>query len=425
MGDEGFYAKHKQAIRWAVRLFILGLSIFFIIGGPLPDHAARWIPALSPLAAVSASLAHKVWYVSAVWSLPAIAVVLLCLFKGRFFCRWICPLGTIYSVPSQFSAKKRILPWKLNGTIFWFTVFASIAGLPLILFLDPLSTFTRFGVLGQGTAHLMAWVPGALIPLFLLLSFIQPHIWCMQLCPLGYLVEKLKVKRVRTEKSISQSRREMLAGLGLGVPLAFLFKQKVRAENPPILPPGAKSLDNFAATCMRCYACVKVCPTGVLTVRKQGGLAELCLPELNFDKHDGAYCEQYCNICTTVCPTGAIRFLSEEDKQNRKIATARIRRGACLAWQDRQECLACDEFCGYNAFEVGEGKDGIPLPEINPRKCRGCGACRNICPAINRGNAITMIPLTEQKMITEEDDNSSIERGGRQRRGWLSSDSDS
>lgn len=417
MGDEGFLKKHKQAIRWTVRLLILALSIFFLIGGPLPDHAARWIPSLSPLAAVSSTLAHQVWYVSLVWTLPAIGTLLLCLWKGRFFCRWICPLGTIYSVPSQFSAKKKILPWKLNGYIFWFTIFASIAGLPLILFLDPLSTFTRFGVMGQGTAHVMAWIPGVVIPLFLLLSFIQPHIWCMQLCPLGYMVEKVKVGQPKTDKAIRSSRREILTGLALGVPAAMVFKQQARAEETPVLPPGAKNLDNFAATCMRCYACVKACPTNVLTIRKAGGFAELCLPEMDFDKEDGSYCEQYCNICTTVCPTGAIKFLNEEDKQQRRIATARIRRGACIAWEDRQECLACDEFCGYNAFEVGEGKDGIPEPVINPRKCRGCGACRNICPAIDRGNAIVMTPVAEQTMITPEDDESSIQHG-RRRRGW-------
>lgn len=384
----------------------------------MPEYAARLIPSLSPLSALSASLAHRTWYVSLVWSLPALLILGLGLWKGRFFCRWICPLGTLYSVPSQFSLKHRFFPWRLNGILFWFIIFASVVGLPLILFLDPLSTFTRLGAMGQGAAHWMAWVPGALIPLMLLLSFIQPGFWCVQLCPLGYMLEKVKVKR-STPQQVSRGRRDLLTGLVLGAPLALLFRTVARAteDERPVLPPGVKTLDNFSATCIRCYACVNICPTGVLTVRKKGGIAELCIPELDFDKHDGAYCEQYCNACLKICPTGAIQLLSMERKQQQKIATASIIREACLAWEDRQECMACDEFCGYNAIELRTGNDGIPKPIVNPRKCRGCGACRNICPATRIGNAIKIEPLSVQEVITEEDDDSVIPRNGGRRRG--------
>ncbi len=412
MGVSGFLKQHRILIRWVVRLLFLVLAVFLLVGGPLPEYAARLLPAMSPLSAFSVSLAHRTWYVSLAWSLPALIVLVLGLWKGRFFCRWICPLGTLYSVPSRFSLKHRFFPWKLNGYLFWFTIFASVAGLPLILFLDPLSTFTRLGAMGQGTAHWMAWIPGGLIPLMLLLSLLQPGIWCAQLCPLGYLLEKMKLKRP-APKQVSRGRRELLAGLVLGAPLALLFRNVARAadDERPVLPPGARTLDNFAATCTRCYACIDACPTGVLTVRKKGGVAELCIPELDFDKCDGAYCEQYCNACLQACPSGAIQSLSMERKQQQKIATASIIREACLSWEDRQECLACDEFCGYNAIEMRTGRDGIPKPVVNPRKCRGCGACRNICPAIREGNAVKIEPLSTQETITEEDDNSRVEGG--------------
>jgi len=413
----GFFQQHRKAVRWTVRLLVLFLAVFLLIGGPLPEHAARLIPALSPLAILSTALAHRTWYVSLAWSLPALLVLALGLWKGRFFCRWICPLGTLYSVPSQFSRKRRFFPWRLGGAIFWFIVFAAAGGLPLILFLDPLSSFSRLGVLGQGTAHAMAWVPGLLVPLMLLLAFFQPNIWCSQLCPLGYFFGLIHVKK-KPENTFSRTRRELLTGLVFGAPLALLFRSTARAEKPPVLPPGAKDLDDFAATCIRCYACVNTCPTGVLTVRKKGGLAEFCLPEMDFDRCDGAYCEQYCNACLQICPTGALRSLSLERKQRQKVATASIIREACLAWEDRQECMACDEFCGYNAIEMRTGNDGIPKPIVNPRKCRGCGACRNICPATRIGNAVKIEPLTVQKVVSEEDDNSVVKQGcGRRRRG--------
>ncbi len=408
-----FFKHHRKLIRWAVRLLILGLALFLLIGGPLPDYAARLIPALSPLAVLGTALAHRAWYISLVWSLPALLIVGISLWKGPFFCRWICPLGTLYSIPSQFSQKKRIFPWQIRGVLFWFVVFASITGLPLILFLDPLSTFTRIAPMSQGVVHVMAWIPGALIPLMLLLSLFQPLLWCTKLCPLGYFMELIQLKR-KTKKKINQGRRDLLAGLVLGTSFAVLFKKVARSikERRPVLPPGAKDLDDFSATCIRCYACIGLCPTGVLTVRKSGGVAEFCIPEMDFDKTDGSYCEQYCNACSQVCPTGAIQHLTMDEKQQRKVATASIIREACLAWEDRTECMACDEFCGYNAIEHRTGRDGIAKPVVNQRKCRGCGACRNICPATRIGNAIKIEPLYIQEKITEADDNSVIKRRG-------------
>lgn len=416
MKDQNRPAKQRRVMRWLVRLSILMFSLFLLVGGPLPVYAARLIPSLSPLSVLSANLAHRTWYITLAWSIPAGFVLLLAIWKGRFFCRWICPLGTLYSVPSQYSLKRRFLPWRLNGVLFWFIIFASVTGLPLLLFLDPLSTFTRLGAMGQGSAHVMAWVPGVLIPLMLLLSFIQPHIWCMQLCPLGYLVEKIRVRRAPPAK-LNHGRRDVLTGLALGVPIALLFKNTARAGQRPVLPPGAKSIDDFSATCIRCYACVNACPSGVLTVRKGGGVAELCLPELDFDRHEGAFCRYGCTNCSDVCPTGAIKSLPIQEKRRQKIANVYIDRDACIPWVDREECMDCAEVCRHDAVEVrGRGR-GILRPFINQEKCSGCGACRNICPASKMGNAVKIEPLAVPTRITDEAYESVPSKGRRYRGG--------
>jgi ferredoxin len=416
MPGDGFYKRHRKAVRWVVRLLILAVVFFLLLGGPLPAYAARLLPAMSPLAALSTSLAHRAWYVSLAWTLPAALLLGLALWKGRFFCRWICPLGTLYSIPSEYSLKRRFFPWRWNAFLFWFTLSAAAAGLPLILFLDPLSTFTRVGAMGQGAIHAMVWIPGALIPFMLLLSFVQPGIWCARLCPLGYFMEVFQLK-TNIPKKLNRGRRQVLGGLALGVPAALLFRNIARAEKAPILPPGTRDLEHFSGTCMRCYACVDACPTGVLTVRKQGGIAEFCIPEMDFLNKDGAFCEQYCNACTQACPTGAIAALTLEEKQRRKIATAGIIRPACIAWEDRMECVACDEFCGYNAIEMRTGNDGIPKPVVNDRKCRGCGACQNICPAKRAGNAVAMSAILPHRVVTDEDEASQLHRGRRRVRG--------
>lgn len=390
-------------VRWAVRILVLALCVFLLVGGPLPEYAVRLIPALSPLSILAAGLSHRGWYISLSWSLPALLMLLAALWRGGVFCRWACPLGTLYALPQKASLKKRFFPWNLSGILFWFILSGAVAGLPLILFLDPLSSFTRMGAIGHGTANLMAWIPGFVVPLMLLLGFVQPRLWCTQLCPLGYFLGRVKIGK-KTERALDQGRRNFFKGVALGVSSALVFRNAARAEKPPMLPPGSKSLEDFAATCIRCYACVDICPTEVLAVRKEGGIAELCLPEMDFDRCEGSYCEQYCNYCTQVCPTGALRSMPEEEKQRQKLGTARIVRSACLAWEDHQECLACDEYCPYNAIDMHEGKDGILKPIVDQDKCRGCGACRNVCPATRAGNAVEMTPLRVPAVIPASDE---------------------
>lgn len=394
-----------KAVRWWMRGLIFLLSVGLLVAGPMIPWLVKIIPSLSPLTALSASLAHRSWYSTALWTLPAVLTLGLAMWKGRFFCHSICPLGTLYAVGSLKSAKKKILSARVNGYIFWAIIFASAIGLPSLLFLDPLSTFTRLGAMSTA-AHWASWFPGLVIPLMLLLGLFQPLIWCTHICPLGYLFENVKIRKVAPKK-VCQTRRELLIGGLIGVPLALLLKNKARAQTPPILPPGAVGLDDFAATCIRCYACVRACPSNVITVRKSGdGIAELCLPELNYDQSEDSYCEEFCTACTQVCPTGAIRPLTEEVKRMRKIGTARVIRDACIGWADKQECMGCDEYCPYNAIESEyiEGIRGskIAVPVVNPYKCRGCGACQAVCPAVRIGKAIVVDPIRRQELIDQE-----------------------
>lgn len=395
----------RRILRRIVRFFFLATALLLLAGGPLPETAARAIPAASPLALFSTTLVRHARPVAWIWLLPATLVLVSALWRGRFFCRWICPLGTLYDLPSKTSLRQTILSRRLSGFLFWFLMFAAAAGLPILLFLDPLAGFSRLGALAQGSAHAGAWILGFILPLLLLLAFVQPGLWCAMLCPLGYALERIRIRKP-TKREVDRTRRELLIGLATGLPAALLLRKAGRApkDERPVLPPGAVSLDDFAGTCIRCYACVNVCPTGVLTVRRRGGAAELALPEMDFLRREDGYCEQYCNACTQICPTGALRALSIEEKQRCKIATAHVVREACLAWTDRTECLACDEFCAYNAFEIRQGKDGIAKPVVIAEKCRGCGACLNVCPAERLGKAIVITPLSEPRRIPPKED---------------------
>lgn len=379
----------------AVFLILFALPLILV----LPEPWIRVLPGLSPFTALGAGVADRGVFIG-LWLLLPLAVAAVALFKGRFFCRWVCPFGTMISLVSTISLKRRVLKIRLGGFVFWFTVGAALVGLPLLLFLDPLSLFTNLGVLFRN--HSGAWAVGVLVPLILLFALIQPLVWCTHVCPMGWMMEKMKLGK-RSAEVRNRGRREALGGLLSGGALAFLFRRTVQAAPEPVLPPGAGSLDRFAATCKRCYACVRQCPTGVLTVRKRGGFAALGLPEMNFERKDGAYCEEGCGICSRVCPTGAIRLQQPEQQRMVKIGTAEVIRGDCLGWADHQWCMACDEFCPYNAIHTVTGRNGIPKPKVIAALCRGCGACQNICPA-ERGKAIVVRPVSVQQQARDRGD---------------------
>jgi ferredoxin len=394
-----------KGLKLFIRLLILTTALFFSIGGPLPVWMERMVPALSPLTLFAESIAQRTWYAGLFWTIPPLAVLALAVWKGRFFCQWLCPLGTIYALPNMTGKsrcggtaaspstgieadappKKNILPVRLNAAVFWIVISSAVFGLPALLLLDPLSTLSRIGAWS-------AWVPGLLIPIFLLLSFFQPQVWCTHLCPLGYCFDLANVKN--SKRVFNRDRRQFIAGLGIGIPAALLLPKLAKAKaKPSVLPPGATG--EFAGTCTRCYACVSACPAGIIRVKRGGGLSELFMPELRFDR--GA-CEESCNQCSQVCPTGAIRRLSDDEKWRRQIGAAKVEKEKCLAWTDNEYCMVCDEYCPYNSIDT-EWHGDIACPIVNPAICRGCGACENACPAIRAGKAIFVHPLNPQKTI--------------------------
>lgn len=399
----------REVLRWVVRVACLGLAVFFALGGPLPVWSARIVPQLSPLVTIADTLAGRRWYAGLFWWGPALLVLIGALLGGRVFCRWSCPLGTLYSTAGAVSARKSLFRRPVHGVIFWAIVFSSLVGFPVFLGLDPLSTINRFSPLLRGTVNLASLIPGVVVPIFLVLSFIQPAVWCSHFCPLGYFFDLLHLRGRKTTLVQSRTRRDVLVGLGIGLPLGVLGRfcgvrtsaaAAVGAEYP-ILPPGAAGPRQFAALCTRCYACVRVCPTKVITVRMPNlarRVGQWFHPELNTDR---AACEQFCTACIQVCPAGAILPLTEEKKQTRKIGTAVVRHDACLAWADGEHCMVCQEFCPYFAITEEPGPDGVPCPVVHVDVCRGCGACEAECPAIRAGKAIRVQGVATQSQARQ------------------------
>lgn len=401
----------QKVARWSVRLVFLAAAVGLALGSPLPGVLVRVFPGLSPLVAAASSVAQRRWYLGAYWFGPPLAVLLLAIWKGRLFCRWACPAGTLYAIPSRLSLRKHFLKVRLNAYLFWTIVGASLVGAPLLLFLDPLSTFNRLTPLLTGTYTVASLVPGLLLPIVLLLGVFQPMIWCTHVCPLGYAFELARSIRREPKRTFLNSRRQVLSGLLLGAPLAgltrWLLLKKDRYDRAPVLPPGADGMEAFAAACTRCYACVDACPYGLIRVRfdLDRAVGQLFQPELHYlDSETGVpcgYCPEWCNACTKVCPAGAIRPLAPDEKRHRQVGVAKVVREACLAWEDKEDCSVCQEVCPYQAVTLEHTPDGRAQPTVDKDLCRGCGACYSNCPAIRAGKAIFVTGVEQQRQVAD------------------------
>lgn len=164
----------------------------------------------------------------------------------------------------------------------------------------------------------------------------------------------------------------------------------------PVRPPGSVPEREFLEMCIRCAECFKVCPNNVLQSEGfQQGLAGLWTPMVDAN---WAGCDSSCNACGQVCPTGAIRPLPLEEKRVARMGLAIVNKDTCLPFADTGDCDLCVQECvaaGYDAIEyinVGTEVDalGNPIegsgrlaPVVIPDKCVGCGLCQTRCYAIN------------------------------------------
>ena len=218
--------------------------------------------------------------------LPAVILIGLTLLFGRFFCGYICPLGTLLDLLDKllgtkmphFVERLRVVKFYLLIIV----VIASLTGANLIYLFDPLLILTRtYTILLyplsifltnlsldclRPLADHMGWITLAYLhyfqPFFYMslitaliflciaaLNLITPRFWCRYLCPLGALLS-------------------LFSRFGI-------FKRVV---------------DN---SCSDCQKCKEMCPMGAVEDDPSKVKARECLE---------------CRTCKLICPKEAISF---------------------------------------------------------------------------------------------------------------------
>ena len=445
---------------WAARLVLmLFLASVFALGA---DSAVRAVFRLSPLmtavemarglagsesapapdTAPAGSAGHGLLQVLS----AGLGILVLCslFLRRRFFCRRVCPVGTLVDLVALLRragarvsrgfangavagilAPKRRLPLKcpfLN----WLLMAAALAvplelGAPALcgLALDPLALFSRWfrdGLFSE-------WA-GALV--FLVIAAV-PMFWRFQVCPCGafqdfcYFIVRVPFRALRraparsgstadpsasprpSEHSLPSgpdrsSRRGFLgrgaATLGLAGICAACWGAARRTAawaaggTGVVRPPGSAPPEMFASLCSRCGQCVKACPTRILEpvpLERQGtvpeGVRNFLLAGTPEVTYGGVgFCDENCVRCGTVCPTGAISLADTGVKKSLKIAGIAFDLEKCLIFYQR-ECSICRRECTYGAVKfVWSDEEYAELPTIDADLCVGCGRCVVFCP---------------------------------------------
>lgn len=311
-------------------------------------------------------------FVGSFWvALVFLVFVALNLWKPRFFCRFVCPLGALLGAVASRSL------FRINRIV------------------DRCTNCNLCLMRCEGAAD-----PQGKVRTSECFSCMN----CIDDCPedaLEFTLRRQDKSQVVAMPDVSR-RQAVFAGVAglLAVPM-LRNNGRVDDENfspAMIRPPGSLAEAEFLERCIKCEQCINVCPTNVLqpATLKEGGIEALWTPVLNFNI---AHCQLKCTLCSEVCPTGAIRQIGVAEKLGEgryrdqgpvRLGTAFIDTSRCLPWANQIACVVCEEVCPVAPKAIQsideEVKDVfgamvvLNKPFIVPDLCIGCGICQAECP---------------------------------------------
>ena len=275
-------------------------------------------------------------------------VLLLGLVTRRFWCRYLCPLGALLSLVSRFSLFQ-LLSRGCNECA------RCARGCPMGI-RDPKSP-------DQDMECIRCYL-------------------CATTCRIAEVGLGTR-PRGQQLGPVDLSRRAAVGSLTAGALLGWggLVLARGQPKGPgPLRPPYAAAEERFLAQCVRCGACVRVCPTGTLRpFFLEAGVLALWTPEM-LPTLGG--CKPECTACSDACPTGAIGIFDLRSKYAIKAGTAHFDLRYCIAYgPGSRPCSICLDVCPTDAFVTRTCGHGSRLKprEVIYERCMGCGLCEYVC----------------------------------------------
>ncbi len=408
---------------------LLFLLFFLILFFQAAFPYERWLPSdlflrSSPLVAIVAFLTTKKFIGT---MFVALIILVLSIVLGRYFCGWICPLGTTIDfgdwLSRTFRKKKsnptrKLRTWKFSVLIV--VLLAALLSVQLVWFFDPIVIMTRtvttaiyplfvfllessmnlllkIGVFQDTLFSIFDFLRETILPIetlffqqsvlfaviliiILLFSLLARRFWCRYLCPLGALFGFFSSFRltkgidVVSDKCIDCGKCQRECKMDA---INDDYRSHSRAE------------------CIECMSCVAVCPTDAISYKLNFKIA----PE-RFDVSRRRFI--YSSIGSVVTLS-----LIKTGFHNTVTAGQLVRPPGALPEADfLDRCVRCQECVKICSSTGGclqpslleSGWEGIWSPKVNARHgyCEyNCNLCGQVCPT----QAIHPLELEAKKKI--------------------------